>query len=755
MSSKSILTNFFPIDLYHPEYIELKIFPYSRDKLRKLRKEYNETHSFFRVGDKIIGSWMEGEQIEGEEVQVVPNESQETTSSLIKHIFFRAFIQNTEDIVPLNFHPFSFISSKDSHDAVRSHLPEKLKDFISFDRQYEIALRTITSCKGELKYGFTININHRWDIKENIGRLSKRGFKLKGLNAIHSEPIPGKKGILAPSESFLGPIAEISGDTAKIDSNYGKVELPTDELYLRRNTSEIKELLSQVLNKQQADKIVSKARKSSYIKSDYKDYYSKIRNLVSNGFCKWRYYSKDEFEFIFSKNSELIHNDYSLESNKFIFDYGTGSASSSIIKGLKEFGPFDSNSFTPKSPKILVVCHSQSRGGFSSAMGSLRDGITSSSYYRRGMKDLFRLQELNFDFAEIADSTPYAYLHAIRQKLAQNDYDLVVLEGTDKDEYTTPKENPYYQVKGFLLSQGIPVQALQARNTRNKRSLQYILAPLALQIYSKMGGVPWVLPSSNDVDWEIVVGVSHTYIRDNQYSGNQNSRIVGLTTFFSSDGNLLFSDNSKATDYDNFFEELLLSLKRSVNRLSQEMAWKEGQTVRFIFHVFKPMKNTELRVVQELVNEFEDFEIKFAFVQVIKNHPFLLFDKKSKGARKNKGSRVNRKFVPLRGTNLILNESECLLTTLGADELNIPGQAPSSPVLIRLHQESTFKDMHHIVQQVFKFSHHSWRSINPTHMPVTLYYANMIARLLGKLRDVPEYTPESLLNVMRRKKWFL
>src|SRR5690606_24737802 len=123
---------------------------------------------------------------------------------------------------------------------------------------------------------------------------------------------------------------------------------------------------------------------------------------------------------------------------------------------------------------------------------------------------------------------------------------------------------------------------------------------------------------------------------------------VGLTTFFSSDGNLLFSDNSRATEYENFFEELLLSLRGSVNKLSEDMAWKEGQTVRFVFHVFKPMKDTELMVVKELVEEFKQFSIQFAFVQVVEKHPFLLFDKYSKGSSPR--DKINKKYISLRGT---------------------------------------------------------------------------------------------------------
>ncbi len=754
MSSSKVLTNFFPIELYPPEKLTLKVFPYSIELLRELRDKHNDTHSFFRVGEHILGSWMRGDQIEGDEAEIKIEESPEAISSLIKHIFFRTFIDNTEGIIPLSFYPLAFVSPRDEHDAVRDYLPDELKDIISYERQFEIALRSLSDNQSNVTFGFTVNISHRWNISENISDLSKRDIDLIGFDVIHAEPIPGKKGILAPQEYLIGRLSKINGNSLTIESNEGEIQIPANEAFLRRSTTSIKRLLSIFLSENKANNIIDQAKRSSRLKSNYKDYYKKINSVVNQRLSNWRYYSKDGFEYVFTGSSEIDHKAYSLEQNKFIFDYGSGSASPSIIRGLNEFGPFDSNSFTPKTPNILVVCKPESRGGFSKTMGALRGGLPNSKYYRRGMKDLFRLQDINFDVGEIQTDDYEGYLRVIREKLAENNaYDLVIVEGTDRDKFKNQQNNPYYRVKAFLLSQGIPVQALQENRTRDISGLEYILAPLALQMYSKMGGIPWVLPSSNDVDWEIIVGISHTYLRSSQYKGGDSKRIVGLTTFFSSDGNLLFSDNSQASDYDNFFEELLLSLKSSVNKLSQDMAWKKGQTVRFVFHVFKPMKNTELEVVKELINEYKDFSIQFAFVQVVDNHPFLLFDKFSKGA--NRRDKINKEYIPLRSTNLIISENECLLTTMGANELKFKNHSPSRPVLVRLHKDSTFKDMHHITQQVFKFSHHSWRSINPNHLPVTLFYASMISKLLGQFKDIPDFSSEALLSAMKRKKWFL
>ena len=114
---------------------------------------------------------------------------------------------------------------------------------------------------------------------------------------------------------------------------------------------------------------------------------------------------------------------------------------------------------------------------------------------------------------------------------------MAIVEGDELFATSDIAANPYYRAKGLLMSAGIPVQALQAHRTRLKsNALANVLGNLALQIYAKLGGTPWTLESSVDVDHEIVVGIGHYIERSSEYAGATTRRVVGLTTFFSSEG---------------------------------------------------------------------------------------------------------------------------------------------------------------------------------------------------------------------------
>ncbi len=111
-----------------------------------------------------------------------------------------------------------------------------------------------------------------------------------------------------------------------------------------------------------------------------------------------------------------------------------------------------------------------------------------------------------------------------------------------------------------MLSQEIPIQYVTSEII--KKHNEYILNSIALQIYAKLGGTPWVLPSHRSIDKEIIIGIGHSWLRKNQYKGAEQSRVVGITTFFSSDGQYLLGDKVKDVSFENYFNELLKSLRQ-------------------------------------------------------------------------------------------------------------------------------------------------------------------------------------------------
>lgn len=104
---------------------------------------------------------------------------------------------------------------------------------------------------------------------------------------------------------------------------------------------------------------------------------------------------------------------------------------------------------------------------------------------------------------------------------------------------------------------------------------------------------------------------------------------------------------------------------------------------------------------------------------------------------------------------LKLSKWEVLIVLTGARDVKRPEDGLPSPVLLRLHRESTFTDTTYLARQVYAFANHSWKSFFPGSLPVTVLYSEIIADLLGKLGRLPNWNANVLWGRIGRSRWFL
>ena len=112
-------------------------------------------------------------------------------------------------------------------------------------------------------------------------------------------------------------------------------------------------------------------------------------------------------------------------------------------------------------------------------------------------------------------------------------------------------------------------------------------------------------------------------------------------------------------------------------------------------------------------------------------------------------------LAPARGTIARIGRATRLLA-VNSHTLIKRGNSPlPKPLLISLHQDSTFFDLDYLAEQVLKFTALSWRSTLPAGTPVTIYYSERIAELLARLRPVPDWSATALAVRLRWSRWFL
>jgi hypothetical protein len=746
-----MVTNFFPITFPFSEF-DVQRLPYSEARLKELREHHNAIASFFRQGEHLYISPQKGANLSLGKVGHLPvAQHMEVLESMVRHLLFRTFRDAFPDRIPEDFAPLRFPSMKKEHDPMNTLLPSGMAGVVQFPRVNEVHVRGILH-EGQSRLGLLVVCRHRWRMPVPLSTLQAEGFSLAGCSVLETIPLPGLKGVLAPDESVLGEIEQVSGEFAVVRTNSGTETRPLSTLLLQRTREQIGRYLEFRLGAGNATRIFQQLRQLEEDRVKVGAHFREVMR-VADWFARQTYENADGFTFKVEREPILASSGIRLEPTKLVFDYSPGAADSKPLGGLSQYGPFDSSRFDRKRPRLLAVFHQRNHGAATTFLAQLIGGIPTSTLFKKGLRELFRLHEVDHVLKEINANFPEDYEKAIDEAVKQagaNKFDLALVECPDGSRAIPVGHNPYYRAKARLMSYGIPVQCVREEHLRmGPAKLAWTLGPTALQIYAKLGGIPWLLPGSQSVDAELIVGIGNTIQRPNLWSGAEQSRVVGLTTFFLGDGRYLMGQELKSVPYAEYFGELLRCLEESLKFVSTEYAWKEGKTVRLVFHVFKPLKNLEVDVVEQLVQRFPQFKIIYAFVTVSKQHPWMMYQDIS---QQNGNSAVT--FCE-RGANLVLDYHSCLIQLRGDKDRPNKKHRPPFPVLLRIHPKSTYKDLAYISQQALDFSFLNWRSFYPTELPVTIFYSSIMAEMSSKLQRIKGWNPVFLDQHFRKKAWFL
>ena len=145
-----------------------------------------------------------------------------------------------------------------------------------------------------------------------------------------------------------------------------------------------------------------------------------------------------------------------------------------------------------------------------------------------------------------------------------------------------------------------------------------------------------------------------------------------------------------------------------------------------------------------------------AFVTISHDHPFVFLDRSEPGLPAYRGSNARKGvFAPPRGAIARIGRLTRLLAVNSPTLIKRANAPLPTPLLVSLHPDSTFKDVDYLAEQALKFTSLSWRSTLPAATPVTVFYSERIAELLGRLKSIPKWSSANLNVKLKWSRWFL
>jgi signal transduction histidine kinase len=228
------------------------------------------------------------------------------------------------------------------------------------------------------------------------------------------------------------------------------------------------------------------------------------------------------------------------------FRYGTPTLFQNAAVGLLKHGPYDSSSTSRMSKVKALILHPDA---FKADGERLRKALVTGvpgSYGFPGLAERYDLEDLTVELRSFSGASANDYSEAAHEASrpafdgSRPDVCFVITQRSDR--YAPRGQNPYMAAKAAIVNadiaaQGVTIDVLRQPDEMFRWSIQSI----ALQVYAKIGNVPYVLHDP-DGTAELVLGIGR---HDIHLPGEGYQRqMFGAAAAFRQDGDLLVADFS-------------------------------------------------------------------------------------------------------------------------------------------------------------------------------------------------------------------
>ena len=410
---------------------------------------------------------------------------------------------------------------------------------------------------------------------------------------------------------------------------------------------------------------------------------------------------------------------------------GTGNESNSQFIGVKRFGPFKQAVNT----HLYFLYKHQNRPLAQDLFRALR-GDTFGTF--PGMKRMFRVPTLseNVNGTELTDFSA-GEIERIRDRVVKDagDRNVVPIVLTPFSKHDAPEENAeYWDLKHSFLSAGMPIQVVSTNKISDKDELKWATASIGLQVFAKLGGKPWKVHPRTERCLIVGIGQAHRQFE------NHIERFFAYSVLTDSSG--VFEDVkvlADANEEDKYIQSFSSSLRAIFKEYSSRFS-------SFVVHSTFAIRRRELESIASALDEQKSQQTEPGeFVSLKFNDRNRFF-----GFATNHNTRT-----PYECTVIRLSRNEFLVWFEG---LQYGRPVVRETVGGPLHVQFTYprdglthdQQTAHL-QDAINLSGANWRGFNAKSSPVSVYYAQLIAKYLKEFEN--HGLPPIDVGIL--KPWFL
>jgi hypothetical protein len=418
------------------------------------------------------------------------------------------------------------------------------------------------------------------------------------------------------------------------------------------------------------------------------------------------------------------------------------------FEGLRLRGPYDIGQ-CPRRPHILFVFPDELKDHANRLFKALREGIGPFT----GTQKFFGFELSKERSSRVASfSAPSIYVaksvqkydEAIKSHLAglekgpKPDIAIIIHPRSERNQEC----NPYLIAKYPLLAAGISTQVVTSDLIDNENTFKWSVGNIALQLFAKMGGVPWIIRTGLSEDC-IVVGINRATVVSPKR--RELDRHYGFASVFGRDG---VYRETRLFPPANGWNQYLAGFQKSIEQAISDWSKFSKKPVSLVLHVTKEIGRDETTILQKCLSAAGTAKVHdYAVLKLTSSENFLIFDRDN-----------DETFAPPKGILVQLSDRRAILQTNGVvkESRTVGRGGPGEPWQIRLLQHSPdAPPFSRLATVTLALASMNWRALNAQEAPVSIRYPEMAAELLARFAaegfDIAALTDSPAL----KRVWFL
>lgn len=465
--------------------------------------------------------------------------------------------------------------------------------------------------------------------------------------------------------------------------------------------------------------------------NENKNYYIDKYNIIETFLNKF-FTNLFAFADIKVSSSFLRITALTLEVKKYQF--ANSNINNSQFQGIKAFGPYLPINMSDSIPKICFVYRNNEKN-YSYKLYHALNGKTYSTF--SGMDNMFhfplnKTTVLGEGLEDFSVENIKKVIQHIRLNYPTELIVPILIVPWSKEKASDEQQKLYFEIKHLFLTNNMTSQFISIDKIINDNILKWSVSSLAIQIFSKLGGSPWVvIPKTSNC---LIIGIGQAYQKNEDSSIKKffSYSILTDTTGLFKGIKILANTNDK--------EDYAINLSKSLKEIVSNYSDKYDS---FVIHTSFRINKKDIKIIKSTLDEIKHNErLNFAILRFDDNHDYLCFDASFNS------------LVPLESSKVEISPKNFLVWFEGQQygQYTIRHRigAPVR-VFIDYPENLSREKATDYLQDAINLSGANWRGFNAKSIPVSLLYAQLISHFIS---EFDKYKIGDI-NIENITPWFL